>query len=85
MLKKEVRDQIQKYVHPFHIIKGQGFQLKDFDPADTCGFCHFARVLLSVLARVSSASPGSASWQRRASPAMQERPLSLVQCQSMFR
>jgi len=46
MLKKEVRDQIQKYVHPFHIIKGQGFQLKDFDPADTCGFCHFARVLL---------------------------------------
>jgi PPK2 family polyphosphate:nucleotide phosphotransferase len=37
MLNKEVRDQIQKYVHPFRITKGQGFQLKDFDPADTCG------------------------------------------------
>ncbi len=36
MLNKEVRDQIQKYVHPFRITKGQGFQLKDFDPADTC-------------------------------------------------
>jgi PPK2 family polyphosphate:nucleotide phosphotransferase len=37
MLNKEVRDQIQKYVHPFRVTKGQGFQLKDFDPADTCG------------------------------------------------
>ena len=37
MLDKEVRDQIQKYVHPFRITKGHGFQLKDFDPADTCG------------------------------------------------
>ena len=37
MLNKEVRDQFQKYVHPFRITKGQGFQLKDFDPADTCG------------------------------------------------
>jgi len=37
MLNKEVRDQIQKYVHPFRITKGQGFQLRDFDPADTCG------------------------------------------------
>jgi PPK2 family polyphosphate:nucleotide phosphotransferase len=37
MLNKEVRDQIQKYVHPFRITKGQGFHLKDFDPADTCG------------------------------------------------
>jgi len=37
MLNKEVRDQIRKYVHPFCITKGQGFQLKDFDPADTCG------------------------------------------------
>jgi PPK2 family polyphosphate:nucleotide phosphotransferase len=37
MLNKEVRDQIQKYVHPFRITKGQGFQLKDFDPSDTCG------------------------------------------------
>jgi len=37
MLTKEVRDLIRKYVHPFRITKGQGFQLKDFDPADTCG------------------------------------------------
>ena len=37
MLNKEVRDQIQKYVHPFRITKGKGFQLKEFDPADTCG------------------------------------------------
>ena len=37
MLKKQVLDQIQKYVHPFRITEGQGFQLKDFDPADTCG------------------------------------------------
>jgi PPK2 family polyphosphate:nucleotide phosphotransferase len=37
MLNKEVRDQIRKYVHPFRIAEGQGFQLKDFDPADTCG------------------------------------------------
>jgi PPK2 family polyphosphate:nucleotide phosphotransferase len=37
MLNKEVRDQIQKYVHPFRITKGQGFHLEDFDPADTCG------------------------------------------------
>jgi PPK2 family polyphosphate:nucleotide phosphotransferase len=36
MLKKQVLDQIQKYVHPFRITKGKGFQLKDFDPADTC-------------------------------------------------
>jgi PPK2 family polyphosphate:nucleotide phosphotransferase len=37
MLKKEVRDHIRKYVHPFRITNGQGFQLKDIDPADTCG------------------------------------------------
>jgi PPK2 family polyphosphate:nucleotide phosphotransferase len=37
MLNQEVRDQIQKYVHPFRITKGQGFQLKNFNPADTCG------------------------------------------------
>ena len=36
MLAKEVRDLIRKYVHPFRIIKGQDFQLKDVDPADTC-------------------------------------------------
>jgi PPK2 family polyphosphate:nucleotide phosphotransferase len=36
MLKKEIRDLIRKYVHPFRITKSQGFQLKDFNPADTC-------------------------------------------------
>ena len=30
------KDLIRKYVHPFRITKGHGFQLKDFDPADTC-------------------------------------------------
>ena len=37
MLKKEVLDQIPKYVHPFRITDGKGFQLKDFDPGDTRG------------------------------------------------
>jgi len=37
MLKKQVLDQIQKYVHPFRITKGKGFRLNDFDPADTRG------------------------------------------------
>jgi PPK2 family polyphosphate:nucleotide phosphotransferase len=37
MLTKEVLDKIQKYVHPFRITKGKDFQLKNFDPADTCG------------------------------------------------
>ena len=37
MLRKEVLDRIQKYVHPFRITKGKDFHLKDFDPADTCG------------------------------------------------
>jgi PPK2 family polyphosphate:nucleotide phosphotransferase len=37
MARKEILDRIQKYVHPFRITKGKGFQLKDFDPGDTCG------------------------------------------------
>ena len=37
MLKKEVLNQIQKYVHPFRITKGRGFRLKDFNPGETCG------------------------------------------------
>jgi PPK2 family polyphosphate:nucleotide phosphotransferase len=37
MLNKEVRDLIRKHVHPFRITKGQSFQLRDFDPADTSG------------------------------------------------
>ena len=37
MPRKEVLDRIQKYVDPFRITKGKGFQLKDYDPGDTCG------------------------------------------------
>jgi PPK2 family polyphosphate:nucleotide phosphotransferase len=37
MLRQESLNQIKKYVHPFRITRGKGFQLKDFDPADTCG------------------------------------------------
>jgi len=37
MLRKEVLDQIPKYVHPFRVTDGKGFQLKDFDPGDTRG------------------------------------------------
>ncbi|NEV03143.1 hypothetical protein FNJ47_47835 [Bradyrhizobium sp. UFLA 03-164] len=35
MPRKEILDQIQKYIHPFRISSGKGFQLKDFDPGDT--------------------------------------------------
>jgi PPK2 family polyphosphate:nucleotide phosphotransferase len=37
MPRREILDRIQKYVHPFRVTKGKGFQLKDFDPSDTCG------------------------------------------------
>jgi PPK2 family polyphosphate:nucleotide phosphotransferase len=37
MPRREILDRIQKHVHPFRIIKGKGFRLKDFDPADTGG------------------------------------------------
>jgi polyphosphate kinase 2 (PPK2 family) len=37
MARQEILDQIQKYVHPFRVTKGKGFQLKDFDPGDTRG------------------------------------------------
>ena len=37
MLSKKALAQIQKYVRPFRITKGKGFQLKDFDPSNTCG------------------------------------------------
>ena len=37
MARKEILDRIQKYIHPFRITKGKGFQLKDFDPSDTRG------------------------------------------------
>jgi PPK2 family polyphosphate:nucleotide phosphotransferase len=35
MLEQEIRDRIQKLVHPFRITKGEGFRLEDFDPGDT--------------------------------------------------
>ena len=37
MPRKEIIDRIQKYVHPFRITSGKGFDLKDFDPGDTRG------------------------------------------------
>ena len=37
MPRKEILERIQKYVHPYRITKGKGFQLKDFDPGDTQG------------------------------------------------
>jgi PPK2 family polyphosphate:nucleotide phosphotransferase len=37
MPRKEILDQIQKYIHPFRTASGKGFQLKDFDPGDTRG------------------------------------------------
>jgi PPK2 family polyphosphate:nucleotide phosphotransferase len=32
----EILEQVQKYTQPFRIIAGKGFQLKDFNPGDTC-------------------------------------------------
>src|SRR5215813_12470239 len=37
MARQEILDRIEKYIHPFRVAKGKDFQLKDFDPADTCG------------------------------------------------
>ena len=37
MPRKEILDRIQPYVQPFRITKGDGFQLKHFDPGDTLG------------------------------------------------
>ena len=37
MARQEILDRIAKYVDPFRITEGKGFQLKDFDPGDTCG------------------------------------------------
>ena len=37
MPRKEIIDRIQKYIQPFRITKGEGFQLKNYDPRDTCG------------------------------------------------
>src|SRR5499426_1850713 len=37
MLSRETLARIEKYVQPFRITKGKGFQLKDFDPGETRG------------------------------------------------
>lgn len=37
MPRKEILDLTQKYSRPFRITKGDGFQLKNYDPGDTCG------------------------------------------------
>ncbi|HEY1909193.1 MAG TPA: polyphosphate kinase 2 family protein [Myxococcaceae bacterium] len=37
MPRQEILDSTQKYVQPFRITKGNGFQLKNFDPGDTLG------------------------------------------------
>jgi len=37
MLEQDIRDRIQKLVHPFRITKGENFRLKDFDPGYTGG------------------------------------------------
>jgi len=37
MPRQEILDRIQKYIHPFRITKGDGFQLKHHDPGDTRG------------------------------------------------
>ena len=37
MPRKEILDRIQKYVRPFRVTQGKGFQLKNYDPGDTRG------------------------------------------------
>jgi PPK2 family polyphosphate:nucleotide phosphotransferase len=37
MPRKEILDRVQKYTRPFRVTKGKGFQLKSYDPGDTCG------------------------------------------------
>jgi PPK2 family polyphosphate:nucleotide phosphotransferase len=37
MPRQEILDRIQKYTQPFRIIKGEAFQLRDYDTANTCG------------------------------------------------
>jgi len=37
MPRQEILDRIQKYIQPFRVTKGDGFQLKHYDPGDTCG------------------------------------------------
>jgi PPK2 family polyphosphate:nucleotide phosphotransferase len=35
--RQQILDRIQKYVQPFRVTSGEPFQLKNFDPGDTCG------------------------------------------------
>jgi PPK2 family polyphosphate:nucleotide phosphotransferase len=35
--RKEILDRIQNYIEPFRLTKGTGFQLKNYDPGETCG------------------------------------------------
>ena len=37
MPRKEILEHTQKYVKPYRVTKGEGFQLKNSDPGDTCG------------------------------------------------
>jgi polyphosphate kinase 2 (PPK2 family) len=37
MPRKKILDRTHKYVKRFCITKGEGFQLKNYDPGDTCG------------------------------------------------
>jgi PPK2 family polyphosphate:nucleotide phosphotransferase len=37
LARKESLGLFEKYVDPFHVTNGEGFRLKDFDPASTCG------------------------------------------------
>src|SRR5215469_1242357 len=37
MPRKEIIDRIEKYIQPYRITRGEGFQLKNFNPGDTCG------------------------------------------------
>ena len=37
MPRKEILDRIEKYIQPFRLTKGEGFQLNNYDPGYTCG------------------------------------------------
>ena len=37
MPRREILDRLQKFVEPFRVTEGEGFQLKDIDPGDTLG------------------------------------------------
>jgi PPK2 family polyphosphate:nucleotide phosphotransferase len=37
MPRNDIIESFEKYVHPFRVVKGKGFRLKDFNPGDTGG------------------------------------------------